>query len=99
MTVQVDSEALRTFAGFVASTADAIGEWDIGESYAVSQSALPGTEFASVCARAFAVTDQALSNVHSRLREIADITDGAGNDYIVAETEFVAALSAMDQNE
>ena len=99
VTLHVDPEALRTFAAFVADTADAVDDWDVGEPYAVSQSALPGTEFAAVCARAFTATDQALGNVCSRLREIVDITDGAKNDYAVAETDFVAALSAMDPHE
>ncbi|MCD2118839.1 MULTISPECIES: hypothetical protein [Rhodococcus] len=98
MTLHVDPEVLRTFAAFVADTADAMNDWDVGEPYAVSQSALPGTEFAAVCARAFTATDQALGNVCSRLREIVDITDGAANDYVVAETDFVAALPAMDQH-
>jgi hypothetical protein len=99
VTLHVDPEALRTFAAFVADAADAIDDRDVGEPYAVSQSALPGTGFAAVCARAFTATDQALSNVCSRLREVVDITDGVKNDYVVAEADFVAALSAMDQHE
>lgn len=99
MTLQVDPEALRAFAIFVANTAEAISEWDVGEPYDTSQSALPGTDFAAVCARAFTATEQALSNVRGRLLEVVDITDGAENDYVTAEADFVAALSAMDAPE
>ncbi|WP_346765249.1 hypothetical protein [Rhodococcus sp. BL-253-APC-6A1W] len=99
MTLHVDPEALRAFAAFLADTADAMGDWDVGEPYSTSESALPGTDFARVCARAADVTDQALINMCGRLREVVDVTNGAENDYVVAEADFVGALSAVDRPE
>ncbi|MGW0019783.1 hypothetical protein ACWDUD_15760 [Rhodococcus sp. NPDC003382] len=96
VTLKVDPEALRAFAASVTGTAEAIAEWNIGEPFEQSQSALPGTDFAELCVRTNLAAAFALSNVHSRLLEIADLADGSANDYEITEADFVAALSAMD---
>ncbi|MDV2478278.1 hypothetical protein F8M49_27910 [Rhodococcus zopfii] len=70
--------------------------WNIAEPFVLSQSALPGTDFDNVCIRGNIATAFALSNMHSRLLEIADLADGSANDYEITESDFVAALSAMD---
>lgn len=96
VTLQVDPQALRAFAASVSGTADAIWQWDISAPYAHSQSALPGTGFSDVCARGHRATTQALVNIRLRLLEITDISNGTADDYEITETDFVAALTAMD---
>ena len=96
MALEVDPDALRAFAASVTSAAEAIAEWDVGEPFAASQSALPGTDFGDLCVQANLATAVGLSNLYSRLLEIADLADGSANDYEINEADFVAALSAMD---
>lgn len=96
LTLKVDPEALRAFAASVTGAAEAMTEWNIGEPFVLSQSALPGTDFGDLCIRGNIATAFALNNVHSRLLEIADLADGSANDYEITEAEFIAALSAMD---
>lgn len=96
MTLKVDPEALRAFAASVTAAAEAMTEWNIGEPFEGSQSALPGTDFGDLCIRGNVATAFALSNLHSRLLEIADLADGSANDYEITEADFAAALSAMD---
>jgi hypothetical protein len=95
VTLKVDPHALRAFAASVSSAADAIGEWDIGAPYTHSHSALPGTGFSDTGARGHLATAQALANIRQRLLEVTDISNGAADDYEIAETDFVAALTAM----
>lgn len=102
MTLKVDPQALHAFAASVSGVADAIGEGDIGAPYAYSQSALPETGFSDTGARGHLATAQALAlalalaNIRQRLLEVTDISNGAADDYEIAETDFVAALTAMD---
>ncbi|MGN5237012.1 hypothetical protein [Rhodococcus sp. SJ-3] len=96
MTLKVDPQALRAFAASVSGAADAIGEWDIAAPYKHSRSALPGTGFSDTDARGHLATAQALANIRQRLLEVTDISNGAADDYEIAEADFVAALTAMD---
>ncbi|MFD6893093.1 hypothetical protein ACFWB0_00920 [Rhodococcus sp. NPDC060086] len=96
MTLQVDPQALRAFASSVTGAADALGSWDTDAPYAYSQSALPGTGFSDINARSHLATTHALVNIRLRLLEVVDISNGAADDYDIAEADFVAALAAMD---
>lgn len=95
--MKVDPEALRAFAASVTNAAETMTEWKIGEPFEKSITALPGTDFGELCIRANIATAFALSNLRSRLLEIADLANGSANDYEITEADFVSALSAMDQ--
>ncbi|MGX6509392.1 hypothetical protein ACSYG9_07120 [Rhodococcus sp. SJ-2] len=96
MTLQVDPHALRAFASSVSGAADAIGEWDTSAPYAHSHAALPGTGLSEASTRGHLATAQALASIRQRLLEVTDISNGAADDYEIAEADFVAALAAMD---
>ncbi|NLE79328.1 MAG: hypothetical protein GX610_07035 [Rhodococcus sp.] len=94
--MEVDPDALRTFATSLTSITDRMAEWDIGTPFERSLAAMPGTSLGQQSVNGSQLTATALGNVCLRLLEVVDIANGTADNYQITEEDFAAALSAMD---
>ncbi|NLU82723.1 hypothetical protein [Rhodococcus sp. HNM0569] len=94
--MQVDIHALQSFAQSTSRVASDIGNHDVSSPFADSDGSLPGTGFDGVNRRALDAAMAGYRNVALRLGEVARLAGGANTHYVVAETDFVKQLGAMD---
>ncbi|WP_378734212.1 type VII secretion target [Nocardia brasiliensis] len=93
--MQVDPEALRSFAQTLGNEAGEVTALNAGDAFSVATTALPGTEFGAAAQRANDVVNRCLQRIGSRLTTIADNMHNAAGKYELAEDDFAAKLRAI----
>ncbi|WP_069160533.1 type VII secretion target [Nocardia altamirensis] len=93
--MQVDPEALRSFAQTLGTEAGAVTTLNDGDAFANAATALPGTEFGATAQRAGDAVNRCLGRIGDRLTTIADNMHNAAGKYELAEDDFTAKLEAI----
>ncbi|WP_137725571.1 hypothetical protein [Prescottella subtropica] len=89
--MKVDSAQLRAFAAATDDAGAAIDALDVIGAGA----RLSGSATAAACEQAAEFVEGAYLRVADRMRAVAAIARGNGDDYDVAESEFTASLTGM----
>lgn len=94
MSIQIDPDALRAWAGWLDGLSQAIGQ--LGEGVTVGNGAsIPGTELAGTLGETREQIKGALSSFASRPAEMADIARGNGDTYEITDHAFATKLDEM----
>ena len=95
MSLKVDPEALRKFAGALTAFAGDVKGIDTGTAFAGAGTALPGTDFDAICQRCTDVTAAAMSHVSGQMDNTAHAAAGSAGNYDVTEAAFVSELAGQ----
>ncbi|AFU05599.1 type VII secretion target [Nocardia brasiliensis] len=93
--MQVDPEALRSFAQTLGTESTEVGGLNAGSAFTGAAAALPGTEFGAAANQANDVVNRCLQRIGSRLTTLADNMHNAAGKYELAEDDFAAKLRAI----
>lgn len=93
--LQVNPQALQTFANDLGAEAGVIRGLNIGNGFDPAVSALQGTPFGNSAGRATDLTNQCLHRIADRLDKVAQSTRTAAGAYEVAEDDFAARLRTI----
>ncbi|WP_067838260.1 type VII secretion target [Nocardia lijiangensis] len=93
--LQVNPQALQTFANNLGGEAGLIRGLNIGNGFNPAVSALQGTTFGNSAGRATDLTDQCLKRIADRIDKVAQSTRTAAGAYEVAEDDFAARLRTI----
>ncbi|MBF6369536.1 ESX-1 secretion-associated protein [Nocardia puris] len=93
--LQVNPEALKTFANTLSTGAGTIRGLNAGNGFGPAAGALPGTEFGASVTPATDAVNTALTRISTRLDKAADTTRNAAGAYEVAEGDFATRLQTI----